>query len=105
MKLYKTQKNDLLLEIRYDNINYNDIYTILKDEQFGISITWAAEQLGITKYRINKLIEANVFKVIYERINQKYRKAIYCKFLRYEDVYNFYLGNKWIYFIKIFKII
>lgn len=90
-KLYNTTKNELLLEIQYDNINYNDIYNILKDEQFGISVTGASEQLGITKYRINKLIVEGVFNVIYERMNHSYGKAITCKFIRYEDVYNYYL--------------
>jgi len=66
----------------------------LKDEQFGISVTGASEQLGITEYRVNKMIENNLFKVIYERINRNYGEKIYCKFLRYDDVYNYYLERE-----------
>ena len=47
--LYKTKKNELLLEMQYDNIQMLDVYEILKDEQFGISVTAASEELGITK--------------------------------------------------------
>lgn len=93
VKLYNTTKNELLLEIQYDNINYGNIYNILKDEQFGISVTGASEQLGITKYRVNKLINNGAFNVIYERINNNYGKAVKCKFIRYEDIYNYYLEN------------
>lgn len=89
--LWKTKKGELLLELQYDNISYKDIYNILKDEQFGISITGASDQIGITKYKVNKLIEKNIFKVIYERINQNHGKIIYCKFIRYVDVYNYYI--------------
>ena len=88
--LYKTKKNELLLELQYDNINMLDIYKVLKDEQFGISVTGASEQLGISKYKVNKLIEKGLFKVIYERINHNHGKAIMCKFIRYEDVYKYY---------------
>lgn len=89
--LYKTKKNELLWEIRYDNIPFDKIYNILKDEQFGISVTAISAELGISKYKVNKLIENGVFKVIYTRTNQNYGKTIYCKFIRYEDVYNYYL--------------
>ena len=88
--LYKTKKNELLLEMQYDNIQMIDIYEILKDEQFGISVTATSEQLGISKYKVNKLIEKGLFKVIYERINHNHGKAIMCKFIRYEDVLNYY---------------
>lgn len=91
--LWKTKKNELLLELQYDSINLDNLYEILKDEQFGISVTAASEELGITKYKVNKLIENGEFKVIYTRINNNYAKAIYCKFIRYEDVYNFYLNR------------
>ena len=92
-KLYNTTKNELLLEIQYDSIDYSDIYKILKYEQFGISVTGVSEQLGITKYRVNKLIWEGIFNVIYERINNNYGKAVNCKFIKYEDVYNYYLEN------------
>lgn len=88
--LYKTKKNELLLEMQYDNIQMLDVYEILKDEQFGISVTAASEQLGISKYKVNKLIEKGLFKVIYERINNNHAKSIKCKFIRYEDVFNYY---------------
>lgn len=89
--LYKVKKNELLLEMQYDNIPLDKVYEILKNEQFGISITGISEQLGISKYRVNKLINNGTFKVIYQRVNQNYGKTINCKFVRYEDVYNYYL--------------
>ena len=96
--LYKTKKNELLLEMQYDNIQMIDIYEILKDEQFGISVTAASEQLGISKYKVNKLISEGKFKVIYERINTNHEKQIKCKFIRYEDVLDYYerevIGSK-----------
>lgn len=88
--LYKNKKNELLLEIQYDNIQMLDVYEILKDEQFGISVTATSEQLGISKYKVNKFIEKGLFKVIYERVNNNYGKQIKCKFIRYEDVLNYY---------------
>lgn len=95
--LYKTKKSELLLELQYDNINMLDIYKVLKDEQFGISVTSASEQLGITKYRVNKLISEGKFKVIYERFNYNHGKEIKCKFIRYVDVYEYYKELKNIY--------
>ena len=50
--LHKTKKSELLLELQYDNINMLDIYKVLKDEQFGISVTGASKQLGITTNRL-----------------------------------------------------
>ena len=76
--------------MQYDNINMLDIYKVLKDEQFGISVTGASKQLGITKYKVNKLISEGKFKVIYERLNHNHGKAIICKFIKYEDVYEYY---------------
>lgn len=92
--LYKMKKRELVLEMRYDDISYLDIYNATKEEQFGLSVTAAADQLGISKYKVNKLIENGSFKIIYKRVNCNYAKHIHCNYIKYEDVYNYYLLNK-----------
>ena len=93
VKVKSNLKKDELIRIMTTNTTYENIYSLLKDESFGIGVKAIMEKTGLSKYKVEKLINNETFHVIYTRRSNNYGKYVHVRYIKYEDVYNWVNQN------------